>query len=58
MGEASGHEKILQRMDESKVTKVHWKVMFTSGMGFCTMPGRALTRSLAPPECSDAGSAL
>lgn len=36
MADASAHDNILQRMDESKVTKVHWKVMFISGMGFFT----------------------
>jgi MFS transporter, PHS family, inorganic phosphate transporter len=27
---------ILSRMDDSKITKQHWKVMFISGMGFFT----------------------
>jgi MFS transporter, PHS family, inorganic phosphate transporter len=30
------HSGILQLMDESGVTKTHWKVMFVSGMGFFT----------------------
>jgi MFS transporter, PHS family, inorganic phosphate transporter len=30
------HSSILQRMDESKIKKLHWKVMFISGMGFFT----------------------
>jgi len=27
---------ILSRMDDSKITKQHWKIMFISGMGFFT----------------------
>ena len=27
---------LLSRMDDSKITKQHWKVMFISGMGFFT----------------------
>lgn len=33
---ATQQSDVLQPMDESKVTKVHWKVMFISGMGFFT----------------------
>ena len=27
---------ILSRMDDSKIMKQHWKIMFISGMGFFT----------------------
>jgi hypothetical protein len=30
-----GHEE-LACLDESRVTRLHWKVMFISGMGFLT----------------------
>ncbi len=33
---ANEHSDILQRMDDSDIKKVHWKVMFISGMGFLT----------------------
>ncbi len=36
MAEVYDPSSILQRMDESKVTKLHWKVVFISGMGFFT----------------------
>jgi hypothetical protein len=37
MSDATFNETdILSRMDESNVTKQHWKVMFISGMGFFT----------------------
>ncbi len=29
-------ESVLQQMDEAEVGKVHWKIMFISGMGFFT----------------------
>ena len=29
-------DNVLARLDESKVTKLHWKIMFISGMGFFT----------------------
>src|ERR1700761_2439961 len=29
-------DHVLARLDESKVTKLHWKIMFISGMGFFT----------------------
>ena len=32
---ASGAD-MLSRMDDSKITKQHWKIMFISGMGFFT----------------------
>jgi PHS family inorganic phosphate transporter-like MFS transporter len=37
MSDATMNETdILSRMDDSKITKQHWKVMFISGMGFFT----------------------
>ena len=30
------HSDVLRGMDESKITKVHWKAMFISRMGFFT----------------------
>ena len=36
MAETIDQWGILQRMDEARVTWVHWKVMFISGMGFLT----------------------
>lgn len=33
---ADDYSSILKRMDESKVTRLHWRVMFISGMGFFT----------------------
>jgi PHS family inorganic phosphate transporter-like MFS transporter len=28
--------EMLSRMDDSKITRQHWKIMFISGMGFFT----------------------
>ena len=37
MSDATMNEAdILSRMDDSKITKQHWKIMFISGMGFFT----------------------
>jgi len=30
------HAQLLEQMDASKVTRLHWKIMFISGMGFFT----------------------
>jgi MFS transporter, PHS family, inorganic phosphate transporter len=30
------HAQLLEQMDSSKVTRLHWKIMFISGMGFFT----------------------
>jgi PHS family inorganic phosphate transporter-like MFS transporter len=29
-------DSVLARLDESKITRLHWKIMFISGMGFFT----------------------
>jgi MFS family permease len=32
----AGHQDTLTRMDDSAITRQHWKIMFISGMGFFT----------------------
>ena len=33
---ADTSDSVLARLDESKITRLHWKIMFISGMGFFT----------------------
>src|SRR5208282_6558236 len=32
----SARAEVLERMDQSKLSRLHWKIMFISGMGFLT----------------------
>jgi len=42
----SGHD-VASRLDASKVTRVHWKIMFISGMGFSRMCTTSSSSGLA-----------